>query len=85
MPEPEKQTKNCPDCKAVIGKNEKKCPACGSDFEEMDSIIPTLKRALKRIAAEQEEEAAKEAGRKLGSELSTPKPRGFFDRLKGGN
>jgi transposase len=43
MPEP--QTKKCEVCDTEIGKDEKTCPKCGADFEELEDAVKTITTA----------------------------------------
>ena len=54
MPEP--TTKICESCDAEIGFNEKTCPKCGIDFEELEVAVKTVTTAQK--VAEKRRKAA---------------------------
>lgn len=40
-------TKKCDGCDATIAKDEKKCPACGLDLEELDNNLAQLEQLEK--------------------------------------
>lgn len=42
-------TINCPECDVTIGKDEKECPSCHVNIEELEEAISTVERANKVI------------------------------------
>lgn len=45
MAEPESKTKKCECCEAEIGKDEKVCPKCSVDFDELEETVTAIDRA----------------------------------------
>lgn len=43
-------SKKCLECDAVIGENEKVCPACQTDLEELEQTVAAVEKANKVIA-----------------------------------
>jgi hypothetical protein len=42
-------TKICDSCDTVIGRNEKTCPKCKVDFEELEDAVATVSKAQEVI------------------------------------
>lgn len=44
------ESKVCEACEAKVGKDDKVCPACGVDFEELEEAVSVVDRANKVLA-----------------------------------
>jgi hypothetical protein len=62
-------TKKCEVCDAVIGKDEKDCPSCKTNFEELDDTISAMERGSTVLA---KRKAAREAEEKKNNPPKAP-------------
>lgn len=73
MAEPEAKTKQCEACDATIGKDEKVCPKCSVDFDELEETVTAIDRANAVLAKRK----AKAVPEPTPPPTPEPKPKGI--------
>jgi RNA polymerase subunit RPABC4/transcription elongation factor Spt4 len=73
------ETKVCEVCEQEIGKDEKTCPKCSTDFETLEDEVKVVTRAQKVLAARK----AREEAERAPVPEPAPKKRSVFRSLGG--
>jgi hypothetical protein len=71
---PTENTKTCENCDAVIAKDEKICPACKIDLENLEASLTELER-LEKIRDKRKKKTTPPVPE------TTPQRKGLFGRL----